>query len=282
MKLDLINEAPQEDQPPRQQGETFAAYYARLGAAKKAREEAELEAWAAQGDEPEIPDKPGEVEERTGETLQLDPKKNKIMQVLDIMRGMGGEKWSRRGKTKERFGKRIREKDTCQFGHTCDDPSNPMPSPAGPGSKIFSPLTGAPKEEYLEYYLNKNKCPVCSEREPGCKNKVSHEFGRPKPYCSEHLDQSEHVANLMKTLEGEPGTGAKEAQAAFKTAKREHITTGDEVKYRKLMGKVIDIDPEMEGGRTHRIKWENPKAEALRITWVDPGDLDLRTPPEGK
>lgn len=283
MKLLLLHEAtehtcqPEEKQP----GESWAAW----GNRKKncpgceAEAEAELEAgFIGDPDEPPPVEKPGEVEERTGETLEFDENKPMVMQILDILQSMGGEKWNRRGPWRERYGKRIRKKDKCTYGHTCEDPQNPLPTfGRGVGKKIFSPVTGAPKEEYRDYYLSKNRCPACTG-EAGCDNPVSTEFGRPKPFCAEHVGESPYPKELGGRLEAgeepDPSADYLERKKEWETTRATHLRPGDQVKKGKLRGHILEIDPSMED-RTHRVKWSNPKAEALRVTWVDPKTIDL-------
>ena len=235
----------------------------------------------------------------TGRASAPSPTDPLIMQQLKALRDMGGEEWSRRG---DRFGKRVRSKPVCSYLHTCTDPSAPMPDPfatlatgpgrhntyftdAGPSDPEYtqewpiSKLYGKkPKGEWREFINEKLKCPVCNGSISGCDNPVSTEFGRPKPFCREHVLESPYPKELAgRLLAGEEPDPNKDYQAtekAWRSKRAGFIKPGDHVKLRKLRGTVLDIDEEM-ADRTHRVEWENPEAEALRITWVDPEDLDL-------
>lgn len=241
----------------------------------------------------------------TGRPAPIQPGDSPLVQLLKTVRDTGGEEWSRRGEKEERFGKRIRKKPTCSFRHTCTDPSAPMPDPyatlatgpgrhneyfmdAGPGDPDYTrewPISGLlgkkPKPEFADFVYEKLNCPVCSRKVQGCDNPVSTQFGKPKKFCKEHIDLEGYPAELMGRLGGEglpdqpdPSKDYREVEAKWRKVRAKHIQVGDRVKLRKQVGTVLEVDPEMED-RTHRVEWDDPKAEALRITWVDPETLDL-------
>jgi len=285
----------------KQPNESWASYGKRTTRCPgcKADEDAEYASWDAEmaaDDEPE--NRPGDVEERAEPEDEFDESQPKMMQILNTIRAMGDKAWNRRGPLHERYGKRIRNKELCSFGHTCRDPQLPIPvfgRGLGKGEYgIFSLVTGDVKPEHREYYLEKNNCPACqyfrsnkTGEGPGCLNKVSTKYGRPKPYCKEHIDQSPYIADLMqKAAEGQgKPMGKKEADEAFKAAKREHIEIGDKIKgagrgITGNIGVVTDIDPN-NNPRTHQIKWETVQKGKQDVpyggglAWVDPADLKV-------
>jgi hypothetical protein len=206
------------------------------------------------------------------------------------------------------IGKVKKYRDTCGYQHTCTShPSGrpawnyPMPDPLAtkttgkqrynwmfkynPTSIFRWPVSGMigfePKDEYRDYVMSKLKCPVCSGEVEGCKNPVAQEYTAQKPFCTEHLEESPYPKELMakyggKGLPGAPDPSAdyRETEKAWKKTRSKYIERGDKVKLGKQTGEVLEVDSEMED-RTHRVRWDNPKAEALRITWVDPDTLDL-------
>ncbi len=138
-----------------------------------------------------------------------------------------------------------------------------------------------PKPEYAEFVYEKLACAVCSGQIEGCDNRVSTEFGKPKKYCKDHVELSDYPKELLGRFGGpglpdqpDPNVSYRETEAKWKEQRAKFIERGDEVKKGKLRGAVLEVDPEMED-RTHRVKWSNPKAEALSITWEDPKNLDL-------
>jgi hypothetical protein len=138
-----------------------------------------------------------------------------------------------------------------------------------------------PKPEHAEFVYEKLRCPVCSGQIEGCDNRVSTEFGKPKKYCKDHVELSDYPSQLLGKFGGEglpdqpdPNVSHRETAAKWKEQRAKFIERGDEVKKGKLRGTVLEVDPEMED-RTHRVKWSNPKSEALTITWEDPKNLDL-------
>lgn len=160
----------------------------------------------------------------------------------------------------------------------------------------ISGLSGKkPKDEYADRVYNKLDCPVCSGRIEGCDNPVSTMFSRAKPLCSEHVKESPYPEELLQRYGG-PGLpdapdDAAEVAERWREYKAEELQVGDRVVVRQrnnqlkqgfkgtgpLVGELLEIDPEMED-RTHRVKWENPKAVKTPITWVDPEDLDIWNP----
>ena len=243
-------------------------------------------------------EKPGEVAERTGETMEYSQDQPTMMQLLDIIKDMGGEKWNRRGPWHERYGRRRRQRDQCIFGHTCEDPWESLPIPGtqtAMSRKVFA-WSGRPKPEYLDYYLTKDRCPACQNPEKsGCPNKVSTKYGRPKPYCKEHVGLSDYPKELLdKWGEGmkehpfapswekdskDPGKEHRDYTKRWKKTQGKQVREGDRVKAisgarGRGIGTVIAVDPNL-ADLTHRVKWEKPAAQALEITWENPESLDV-------
>lgn len=98
---------------PRADGETHKDVAIRNKACEgcAAQKQAEEDYWERSIAAAPSKDLPGDVQDR-GTGIQLDPNQSKVMQILDVHKQMGGEKWSRRGKN--RYGKRIRKKAICQ------------------------------------------------------------------------------------------------------------------------------------------------------------------------
>jgi len=204
-------------------------------------------------------------------------------------------------------GKRSREKSKCGFQHTCTDhPSGkpawnyPMPDPMAteatgknryntffqykPKSTFEWPVSGMmgfePKIEYREYIMSKINCKACNGEVEECQNQVAHEYGAAKPYCTEHSMEDFYPAELIKKYgkglvdAPDPNKDYQATEKAWKKTRGEYIRPGDKVKFRKQVGTVLEIDEEMED-RTHRVRWDNAKTDALKVTWVDPKTLDL-------
>lgn len=54
----------------------------------------------------------------------------------------------------------------------------------------------------------------------GCSNRVSTEFNRPKPYCTEHIKESPYVQEIIRLwAEIDPKEDRKRANIAFKKLK---------------------------------------------------------------
>lgn len=176
---------PEERQP----GESYKDFFSRKKncEACQRRKERRLEAELAQ-----IPKEPEQEPESKQElSLKSDPSQGKVMQVLDVLRGMPhGWVGAGRGSSGKAGVKRQ----------------------ADPGEVRRSP----PKHREI--------CKV-----PGCDRKVSTEFGRPKPFCSAHIEQSPYIQNLMKRVEahyaGEPDSERNDrerAEKAFRKAEEEY------------------------------------------------------------
>lgn len=59
--------------------------------------------------------------------------------------------------------------------------------------------------------------PFCEFKD--CKNRVSTEFGKPKPFCKDHVLENPYVKDLLKRMELiDPNEDRKRANAAFKRA----------------------------------------------------------------
>lgn len=56
-----------------------------------------------------------------------------------------------------------------------------------------------------------------------CNNRVSTEFGKPKPFCKDHVFENPYVKNLIKKMESlDVASDRKTANEAFKRATAEH------------------------------------------------------------
>lgn len=56
----------------------------------------------------------------------------------------------------------------------------------------------------------------------GCTERVSTEFGRPKPYCKDHVFENPYVKDLVKRLEAlDDAKDQKAAKCAFEKLKKE-------------------------------------------------------------
>lgn len=253
--------------------ETWAQYGARLKAEKEARREREIE----QNFPPEGVPEPEEV--APGDVEAVPPPSeeeggdSQVMRIMRALAAMGGEKWSRRGE--ERFGRRIRERPRCRAGHTCD------PLPHGVSERdIFDPVTYMPREDYLEWYLKRENCPVCRGDRPACGNRVSTVYGKPKEFCSDHIELgSEYVRNVMGGARPDELEDEAKYREEWPETRAGWIEKGDRV----VMGTgpniqhgvVVGIDYKMKDGRTHVVRWDKPKSRALEVTYVDPRKLDL-------
>lgn len=57
----------------------------------------------------------------------------------------------------------------------------------------------------------------------GCNNRVSTEFGKPKPFCKDHVLENPYVKNMLKQMALiDPKEDRKRANAAFEEAKKEY------------------------------------------------------------
>lgn len=176
----------------RQTGETYKAFFTRKKNCEACKRRTDRRLEAGLSDLPTEPEKP--VEE-PGSSLKLDPNKSKIMQILDILRGIPhgaiGTGIGSSGKTG--IEREIR-----------------------PDEK--------PEEVRRKLYKNKTDCKF-----PGCDKQVTTEFGRPKPYCTDHIDESPYIKDLKKKVDefyaGEPESELKErnrAREAFEKAEEEY------------------------------------------------------------
>jgi len=242
-----------------------------------------------------------------GKPEEVLPSDSKLVRIMKGIRDMGGEEWSRRGD--QRYGVRQREKPICSLNHTCSDPSAPMPDPmstrnTGPSrhNNWFEynasdlrvwPISGLrgfrPKEEHKDFIEGKLACPVCSGKVEGCDNSVSTDYGKPKPFCNEHLDESPYPKDLMDRFGGVGLPGApedsKSVKSGFRGTRAKFLRVGDEVRLdpsRKgkdgtgeLVGVITKIVSSNPADRTHMVKWVNPRAEKLGSTFEDPEGLDL-------
>lgn len=243
---------------------------------------------------------PGEF--GTGRPEAIKPTDSKVVKAIKAIRDLG----YRRGESGEIV---IGDyKDRCGWEHTCrEHPSGypawnfPMPDPVltgdkkktqgfnmfryAPESTLEWPRSGAvgyePKGEFETYVFSKLRCPVCSGGSKGCVNPVAHEYGKPKPYCTEHMLSAPYPQELMRKYGGEglpdqpePTQDYRSSEKKFRETQGKLLERGDRVRLGKELGTVLEVDPEMED-RTHRVQWDNPRTKALEITWVDPEDLDL-------
>ena len=249
---------------------------------------------------------------KPGQNEPIKADDSKVVRIIKTHRDMGGDEWNRKGD--ERYGKRIRNKAICSFAHSCHDPSAPMPDPmatrkTGPNrhntwfvynhmdTRVW-PVSGmmgfSPKPYYERYILSKLECPVCSGELEGCDNSVSTTFGKPKPFCSEHVEMNPYPAELGKMLgsggEPDPNKEHQRAKRHFRdvrggvTEGEPNIRVGDEVKFEfrkpgkdgsgELVGVVIEVDKDFPT-KSHRVKWVNPRTASLVKTWEDPATLEI-------
>ena len=238
----------------------------------------------------------------TGRPASIKPTDSPAVAAIKIARDTKANRNPRTG-----LGITKRDKDKCGHNHSCKShPSGrpawnyPMPDPAATrmtGKQRFNwmfkyspkntfewPVSGMmgyePKDEYRDYVMSKLACPVCSGQVEGCDNPVAQEYTAEKPFCTEHLDESPYPKELLARYGGKGLPGAPDPNDDYRATKKhwektraKYLERGTAVKLGKQTGTVLEIDPEMED-RTHRVKWDNPKSEALRITWVDPEKLD--------
>lgn len=62
--------------------------------------------------------------------------------------------------------------------------------------------------------------PLCTFA--GCTMRVSTEYGRPKPFCKDHVLENPYVKDMLKRMEGiDPKEDRKRANAAFEAAKKQ-------------------------------------------------------------
>ena len=55
---------------------------------------------------------------------------------------------------------------------------------------------------------------------PGCSSRVSTEFGRPKPFCKDHVLENPYVQDMLKRMEGiDPKEDRKRANRVFEEEK---------------------------------------------------------------
>ncbi len=261
----------------------------------------------------DVEERPGDVGHRyhpgefgTGRPAPVHRDDSRIVKILKTLRDTGGERWTRRGD--HRAGKRIRKKELCRAFHTCppqggQDYSMPTDDEFGeaprPGSNTFNRITGEPHPEYLQYYLDKENCDACRGlRGRGdkefCANKVSTEFGRAKPYCKDHIKMGQsYPSEVDKMLGNLPDfneyedESRKSSTSEFRKEIGKNVRVGDRVKFYfnkpglkgtgHLVGTVVNVDPSGAATpeETHRVHWDNPKAQALAYTWEDPYSLDF-------
>ena len=258
----------------RQPGETWGQYGARLKAEKAARREREIEQNFPPETVPEPEEaSPGDVEALSEPSESGESGDSMVMRIMRALKAMGGERWSRRGE--ERFGKRIRERPICRAYHTCDVLPHGVTE-----NDIFDPVTYMPRKDYLEWYLKRENCPVCRGDTPGCKNAVSTEYGKPKEFCSDHIELgSEHVRKLMGGEHPDELEDDRRSRADWADERAGWIEKGDRVVMGTGVniqhGVVVGIDHKMKDGRTHVVRWDKPKSRALEVTYVDPVKLDI-------
>jgi hypothetical protein len=224
--------------------------------------------------------------------------------------------------------KRADVRSRCGFGHTCHSSPGrhpawqyPMPDPMrteprAPGEKrkptyrfnrAFEydpkdirkwPVSGLsgfkPKSKFKDYVESKLSCPVCRGDEPGCSNSVSQQYGVPKPYCDEHLEESPYIRNLQARLEAEPGLFPKgrepddaplvqqwereqERELLFQSGTR--VWRGSTAK-NMMVGTLLDFDadtptrdPRTKKPATHVVQWDDGTKSA-----IDPARLKVWGP----
>lgn len=276
-----------------------------IGDAPTPEEEEELEGMPSAGeflsklmarDDPRRLHKPGEF--GTGRVSGVKPEDSLTVAALKLWRDRNINVDPRTGIAKPRH-----VRDKCGYKHTCGShPSGrpawnyPMPDPVAtrttgkqrynfmfkynPTHTFQWPVSGMmgfePKPEFEDYVKSKLSCPVCNGTVEGCDNPVAQEYGQPKPFCTEHLMQSPYAREVAGRVADapDPNVDYRETEARWKKTRAAALRPGDKVSLGKQVGTLLEVDPEMED-RTHRVRWDNPKTEALRITWVDPEKLDL-------
>jgi hypothetical protein len=174
-----------------------------------------------------------------------------------------------------------------------------------PTSTRLWPVSGLqgfePKDEF-EFYVNKKmSCDLCVARElgaaraarvlghdpsdtlrkvgGGCMNPVAQEFGKLKPFCSEHEFESPYPKELLGQYGGpglpgapDPTKDAAQVRKRMEEYQAGVIERGDQVRAKRGRGTVQDVDKSLED-RSHFVVF--PSGDGELKVWLDPKLLDL-------